>query len=68
MFLQIGLHLLKMMMILNQIDVIYVNICLIECFNNVRTCMIEFLAFGVKIEASIGIQWWNHVSDFDSYG
>lgn len=34
-------------MIVNQINVIYVNFCLCECFSKILTCMIEFRAFGI---------------------
>lgn len=39
--------LLKMIIILNQIDVKYVNISLIECFNILLTCMNKFCVFGI---------------------
>lgn len=35
-------------MIVNKIDVIYVNLCLMECFNIVLICMIEFCSFGIE--------------------
>lgn len=46
-FLLVVLQLLKVMIILKQIDVIYINLCLSECFNNVLTCMIKFHVFRI---------------------
>lgn len=46
MFLRVGWQLFKMVMILNQIGVIYVNLCLIECFTTKLMYMVEFCAFG----------------------
>lgn len=47
MFLWVVLQLLKLMMVLNQINVIYVNMCIFECYNTILTCTIEFYAFEI---------------------